>query len=99
MVANDTLDARFEALEACIEDKLQALFCKFRTSQSESPNKSKGGESPDSKENRFEKCDHGKDIGYPQAEDTDPKFEEDDAWDEVELVTSTVNALAGYANP
>ncbi|RWW04617.1 hypothetical protein BHE74_00005348, partial [Ensete ventricosum] len=52
------------AFEDRIEDKLRALFHKFKTGRSESPNKSQRGESFDYKENRSEKCDQGQDTGY-----------------------------------
>ncbi|RRT70881.1 hypothetical protein B296_00000814 [Ensete ventricosum] len=52
------------AFEDRIEDKLRALFHKFKTGRSESPNKSQRGESFDYKENRSEKCDQGQDTEY-----------------------------------
>ncbi|RRT48950.1 hypothetical protein B296_00014904, partial [Ensete ventricosum] len=67
----------FKAFEACIENRLQELFNKFKRSLSENPNKSQHGESSNLKGNRSEKYDQEQDTGYPcmRVEFPDGKME------------------------
>ncbi|RZR74099.1 hypothetical protein BHM03_00032151 [Ensete ventricosum] len=62
MTTDDTLDARFKAFEARMEDRFQELLREIRRSRSESLNKTQHGES--FKWSRSEKYDHGQDTRY-----------------------------------
>ncbi|RRT56635.1 hypothetical protein B296_00028642 [Ensete ventricosum] len=62
------MDARFDAFETHIDNKLQELLREFRRSQSKSPNKPQHNESFSLKRNRSKKYDQGQDTGYPRME-------------------------------
>ncbi|RWW71247.1 hypothetical protein BHE74_00021025 [Ensete ventricosum] len=78
MALVDLISAKLEAFEICMEDRLRALFVKFRLGRSPSMMKSQQGESPDQKENPLEKneqvtdssCLHTR-VDFPQWEDED----------------------------
>ncbi|RWW77935.1 hypothetical protein BHE74_00013867 [Ensete ventricosum] len=62
------MDARFDAFEARIDNKLQELLRELRRSRLESPNKPQHDESFSLKRNISEKYDQGQDTGYPRME-------------------------------
>ncbi|RRT76888.1 hypothetical protein B296_00010864 [Ensete ventricosum] len=47
MASEDLIDAKLQAFETCMENKLRALLVEFRLGQSLSPTRSQQGESPD----------------------------------------------------
>ncbi|RWW08544.1 hypothetical protein BHE74_00021058 [Ensete ventricosum] len=79
---DDTIDARFKAFEAHIENRLQELFSEFKRNLSENRNKSQHDKSSTLKWNRSEnikKGDQEQDTRYPRMkveflrwEDGDP---------------------------
>ncbi|RWW10673.1 hypothetical protein GW17_00025773 [Ensete ventricosum] len=64
MTSDNALDAKLEAFEAHMVDKLRALFQEFRLGRSESPKRSQHEESSDYKENQPEKGDQAQDSTY-----------------------------------
>ncbi|RWW56165.1 hypothetical protein BHE74_00037146 [Ensete ventricosum] len=79
MALDDAINAKLEAIEARIEDKLRALFKEFRSGRSRSPKRSQLEESSNHKENPAEKGDQALDplcprtrVDFPRWEDGDP---------------------------
>ncbi|RZS05242.1 hypothetical protein BHM03_00035721 [Ensete ventricosum] len=81
MAMDDALDARFKALKARIEDRLQELLRELRRCRSESPNKTQHCESSNLKGSRSEKYDHRQDTGYPRMRVKFPRWEDGDPID------------------
>ncbi|RRT81287.1 hypothetical protein B296_00002545 [Ensete ventricosum] len=79
IASKDLIDAKFEAFETCMEDKLRSLFAEFRLGRLPSPTKLQQGESPDHKENPPEKEEHATNpastrirVDFHRWEDGDP---------------------------
>ncbi|RZS09493.1 hypothetical protein BHM03_00040580 [Ensete ventricosum] len=71
MALDDALDARFEAFEARTEDKLRALFHKFKIDRSKSPNKSQLEKVLIIRRTDLRSVIKGR-VGFPRWEDRDP---------------------------
>ncbi|RRT80880.1 hypothetical protein B296_00020248 [Ensete ventricosum] len=103
MASDDSINTKLEAIEARMEDKLHALFEKFRLGRSRSPKRSQREKSLDHKENPREKGDQAPDSSCPcmsyhktsefphggNSEEgyADLKFEEEDAEEEPQPAT------------
>ncbi|RWW15207.1 hypothetical protein GW17_00020966 [Ensete ventricosum] len=78
MASDDMIDAKLKAFEACIKDKLRALFEEFRLGRSESPKRSQRGKISDHKENPMEKGDQAPDSSCPRMRVDFPRWEDGD---------------------
>ncbi|RRT39199.1 hypothetical protein B296_00024559 [Ensete ventricosum] len=78
MALDDAINAKLEAIEAHIEDKLRALFKEFRSGRSRSPKRSQLEESSNHKENPVEKGDQALDPSCPRTTVDFPRWEDGD---------------------
>ncbi|RRT81554.1 hypothetical protein B296_00010850 [Ensete ventricosum] len=99
MAINNSLEVRFEAFKARIENRLQELFNKFKRSLSECPNKFQHGKNSNLKGNRFEKYDQGQDIGYPRIRVEFLRWEDGDPTSWVLGVESSFTSTELQKNP
>ncbi|RRT63150.1 hypothetical protein B296_00033359 [Ensete ventricosum] len=78
MASIDLINAKFEAFETHMEDKLCALFVEFRLGRSPNPRRSQCGGSSDCKENQPEKDEQATDPSYPCIRVDFPRWEDRD---------------------
>ena len=78
MASKEAIDAKFEALEARMEDKIRTLFTELRLGRPLSPKKSHQGESSDRRDDFQERRGSVTDPYYPRMRVDFPRWEEGD---------------------
>ncbi|RWV83015.1 hypothetical protein GW17_00055434 [Ensete ventricosum] len=78
MASEELIDAKLEAFEMRMEDKLRTLLAKFGLGKPPSPRRSQHDESSDHKENLPERGEHMTNSSYPQMRMDFPRWEDGD---------------------
>ncbi|RWW85934.1 hypothetical protein BHE74_00005350 [Ensete ventricosum] len=78
MASEDQTDAKLEAFETHMEDRLRALLMEFRLGRSLSLRRSQHSESSDRKEDRLKKEDTTTDSPCPRTRVDFPRWEDED---------------------